>query len=85
MSMKEMGFDIENVPFMSDRGHLLAAASLLIRVSGLVISIKFCLEHIIRNVVGKFCIGIKQIRDLRTITAKMQSATSYSLFMESCD
>ena len=85
MLMKEMGFDIENVPFMSDRGHLLAAASLLIRVSGLVISIKFCLEHIIRNVVGKFCIGIKQIRDLRTITAKMQSATSYSLFMESCD
>ena len=48
--MKSIGFDIENVPFMSDRGHLLSAVRFLQPNTGLVISVKFCLEHIIRNI-----------------------------------
>ena len=54
LTMKNIGFEFENVPFMSDRGHLLAAARMLLIVSGISISIKFCIEHIIRNTVANF-------------------------------
>ena len=49
LTMKNIGFDIENVPFMSDRGHLLSAARLLHTVSGITISVKFCLESHLRS------------------------------------
>ena len=84
LTMKNIGFDIENVPFMSDRGHLLSAARLLHTVSGITISVKFCLEHIIRNTIGKFNLKKLDVESLRVIVAKMQGATSFEKFIEQC-
>ena len=69
--MKLMVFDVVNVPFMSDQGHLLAAVRLLYILLGIVITIKFCLEHIIRNVVGKFKLGKKGATAVWLIISKM--------------
>ena len=59
--MKSIGFDIEGVPFMSDRDHLLVAVRFLQPHAGIVVSIKFCLEHIIRSIQHRFHIQHEQV------------------------
>ena len=56
LSMKSMGFDNENIPFMTDRGNLLSAIRFLYQATNIVITVKFCTEHIIRNIVHSFSI-----------------------------
>ena len=52
--MQSMKFDIINIPLMSDRGHLIPAARYMETKFNIVISIKFCVQYILRNVVQKF-------------------------------
>ena len=56
LSMKSMGFDIESIPFMTDRVNVLSAVQFLYQTTNIVITVKFCSEHIIRNIVNSFSI-----------------------------
>ena len=56
LSMKSMGFGIENIPFMIDRGDLLSVVRFLYQTTNIAITVKFCTEHIIRNIVLSFSI-----------------------------
>ena len=80
--MQSMKFDIINVPFMSDRGHLIPAARYMERNFNVVISIKFCVEHIIRNVVQKFNIDKERLQELRTCVNKLQEASTFEGFQQ---
>ena len=71
VTMKQIVFNVVNVPFVSDMGHLLATVRLLYRLSGIVICVKFYSEHIIRNVVDKFKIGKKGVTTLCSIMSKI--------------
>ena len=81
LTMKNSGFDIENVPFMSDRGHLLAAGRLLNTVCGITISVKYCMEHIIRNTIGKFHIKKSAIPLLRKVISAMQGSDTFEKYL----
>ena len=81
LTMKNSGFDIENVPFMSDRGHLLADGRLLNTVCGITISVKYCMEHIIRNTIGKFHIKKSAIPLLRKVISAMQGSDTFEKFL----
>ena len=74
--------DIENIPFMTDRGHMIAAVRFLFKTTGMVISLKFCLKHLIRNDQHKFNIEKEKVGDLRKIINGMQSAHTYEIFVE---
>jgi hypothetical protein len=50
------GLDVSSIPVFSDRGNLLAALRILWRDHSLILSIKICLEHLIRNVISRFSI-----------------------------
>ena len=80
--MKAMDMDIENIPFMTDRGHMIAAVRFLFKTTGMVISLKFCLKHLIRNDQHKFNIEKEKVGDLRKIINGMQSAHTYEIFVE---
>jgi hypothetical protein len=74
LMMEQAGFNVELFPWMSDRGNLLAAATILLCCSeGISISIKYCLEHIIRNAVHKFKIGKDKLGRLCTILSAMHA------------
>jgi hypothetical protein len=47
------GLDVSSVPIFSDRGNLLAASRVLLRCHGTILTLKFCLEHLILNVIGR--------------------------------
>ena len=83
--MKNIGFDIENVPFTSDRVHLLAAARMLKIVSRITISVKFCIEHIIRNTIAKCDVAKYDIKKLRDIIASMQGCSTFEKYLDICE
>ena len=80
LTMKAYQFDIENVPFVSDRGHLLVAVRFLYKLSNIFITIKFCLEHILRNVIGRYEIPKEKVSTLHKALNDMQSASTYDRF-----
>jgi hypothetical protein len=49
--------NITAFPIFTDQGNILAMARALTEEFGLEVSLKFCEEHIIRNMVSKFCIS----------------------------
>jgi hypothetical protein len=51
--LRTSGLDVKSVPWFSDRGNLLAAARIL-KSQHILLSIQFCIEHIIMNVVDWF-------------------------------
>ena len=79
--MKALQFDIENVPFMSDRGHLLSSVRSLYKTGGMVTTVKFGLEHMIRNVVATFNIPKDKVLLLRKVINGIQNATNYDKFI----
>ena len=79
--MKALQFDIENVPFMSDRGHLLSSVRSLYKTGGMVTTVKFGLEHMIRNVVATFNIPKDKVLLLRKVINGMQNATNHDKFI----
>jgi hypothetical protein len=79
---QQAGFNVESFPWMSNCGNLLAAASILLHLKGINISIKYCLEHIyIRNVVHKFKIGKDKLGRLRTILSAMQASFKLGVYV----
>jgi hypothetical protein len=85
LMMDRAGFDVEAVPWMSDRGNLLAAATILKRANGITLSIKFCLEHIFRNVVHQFKIGKDKLGLLRTAMSAMQASFEFVTYARATD
>ena len=71
LSMKSINLDIKNIPFMADRGHLLTAARFLHASAKIIITLKFTLKHIIRNVTHKFKIHAFPLAKLRNIISAM--------------
>ena len=80
--MISIGMDIEQMPFMCDRGHLVSAVRFIYATSQMVVTLKFCIEHIIRNVVTKFNIMKKHYKELREVIGSMQSSATYEQFLE---
>jgi hypothetical protein len=78
--MERAGFDVESFPWMSDRGNLLAAATILKGAKGLILLIKFCLEHIIRNVVHNFKIGKDKLGRLCTTMSAIQASFEFRVY-----
>ena len=65
---------------MSDRGHLIAAARCLERNVGVVITIKFCVKHIIRNIIHKFNVDKARLQNLKTAVNMLQGASTFESF-----
>ena len=80
LTMRNMGFDITNIPFMSDRGHFLSAVKYLESHNITVVSVKFFIEHIIRNVNHRFYIEKNNTVEIRNAIMGLQSATTYKNF-----
>ena len=49
--MLKANIPVDRIPIMTDRGNLLTCAAALKRVVGIELSLKYCLEHLIRNVI----------------------------------
>jgi hypothetical protein len=71
------GLDVEAFPWFSDRGYLLSASRFLFSQYGLLLSIKYCLEHIIRNVTVKF--GLKKLGQTQLHTLIQECQTSQTI------
>ena len=85
ITMKVMGFDIEKIPFMTDRGPLLSAVRYLYEFQHIEISVKFCTEHIIRNIVKVHNIPKSDIQTLRQIVMGCQQATKLEVYISNVD
>jgi len=69
------GFNFDTFPIMTDRGHLLSAATMMKHARpDLCISLKYCTEHIIRNVQYRFSIKNAEAKALRAYVGQLQSA-----------
>lgn len=81
------GFDFSCTPVFTDRGHLLSAVTVAWHLFGIEVSLKYCLEHIIRNVNHKFSIQEKDGRAciIRRCISDMQGATSIASFLLACE
>jgi hypothetical protein len=64
-------FDLQSFPIFTDRGKLLSASAALKQSLGIVVSLKYCLEHLIRNVVHKF--SLKKSKHQPLLRARMSS------------
>ena len=84
-NMKAMGFNITDIPFMSDRGHFLAAVKYLEQYSNMIVTVKFCLEHIIRNVIARYNLPKEEVLTLRKGLNGIQSASTYERFLRKFD
>ena len=80
MAMQSMHFDITNIPYMSDRGHLIAVARFLERNLGVVILIKCCVEHIIRNIIHRFNVNKERLHNLRMAVNMLQGDPTFESF-----
>jgi hypothetical protein len=85
ITMKVMGFDIENIPFMTDKGPLLSAVRFLYKMKHMKISVKFCTEHIIRNIVKIYTIPKREQQILRQIVMGCQQATKLDVYVKNID
>ena len=85
ITMKVMGFDIEEIPFMTDRGPLLSAVRYLHEFYDIEITLKFCTEHIIRNIVKVHNISKSDIPTLRKIVMGCQQATNLEIYITNVD
>jgi hypothetical protein len=74
------GFDGSSIPIFSDGGNL-AALRTLLNEHGITFSIKFCLEHLIWNVVSKFSITKAATGSVHAIMASTQSSPTIDSFV----
>ena len=81
------GIPIETIPIFSDRGNLIAATKALHKHFKITLSIKFCLEHIFRNIVHKFNLEKEQglQRVIRARLHVLQSAETFEDFRYECE
>ena len=76
------GICFENIAVFTDRGNLLAASSLIFAKLGLILNLKFCFKHIIRNVISMFHIPNDDTQPLRNIMNFIQCAVVDVVFFE---
>jgi hypothetical protein len=70
------GYDLTGYPIFTDRGNILLAARALEKRFGIVLSLKLCLEHLLRNMVKKFKVkGDSDIKNLRNRFCDIQGAS----------
>jgi hypothetical protein len=68
------GYNMEDVPIFTDRGNLLAASRALFDECGITLSLKYCLEHIMRNLVKTFSLSKENETHYRSIVENIQGA-----------
>jgi hypothetical protein len=71
------GLDVEGFPWFSDRGNLLSAARVLFSQYGLLLSIKYCLEHIMH--------GLKKSEQPQLCTLIQECQASQNSSFSFCD
>jgi hypothetical protein len=76
------GLAVDDKPIFCDRGHLLSAAVAL-RESGVFLNLKYCTEHIIRNVVSKF--QLQNNKDIKGLLYRLQGAKLFSSYCNTLD
>jgi hypothetical protein len=77
------GIKVEEVPIFTDRGNLLAAAVALQQsVLAITLSLKFCIEHILRNIISRFRLTTAEEILLRGLLAQVQGSTTFIRFLE---
>jgi hypothetical protein len=84
LMMYQAGFNFEEFPVFTDRGHILAAVRALAEHYGLVVSVKYCLIHILRNIYHLFNIN-QRSREGRAVAwfmREMQSAPDVNAFLD---
>jgi hypothetical protein len=69
------GYPMEDFPIMTDRGNLLAAARALEEKLNIVLNLKFCVEHLIRNVTAMFDLDKDQETIIRASVEKIQQSS----------
>ena len=69
------GLDLTVFTFFADRGKFCNAAGLILNDFGVLINLKFCLEHIFRNIVANFSIEKEDTKQLRSLLHKLQCST----------
>ncbi len=86
LMLRRAGFDFDSFPVFSDRGHIRSAVIVLWRELKLVVSVKFCLQHIHRNILHRFKIksGKRQDSILVFSLNEMQSAPTFATFLFWC-
>jgi hypothetical protein len=70
-----------SIPIFLNCGNLLVALRILLNECGITLSIKFCLEHLIRNVVLKFSITKATTGSVHAIMASLQSSPTIDSFI----
>jgi hypothetical protein len=76
------GLDVSYFPIFTGDGNLLAASQILWRHHGILLSIKFCLEHLIQKVVSRYISVTKaDTCSVRSIMASMQSSPTINHFV----
>jgi hypothetical protein len=83
--LQRANFDIESFPFFTDRGKLLSSVSTLNIHLGVTVSLKYCLEHLIRNIITKFKIKKGEDKHIRHLMASLQGSSSIDQFLKSMD
>ena len=79
------GFNFNQFPIMTDRGPLLSVASVIADTHGISLSLKFCLEHIIRNISHQFSLDLDDQLPLRNAMAILQSSETIGTFLTKID
>ncbi|GAX20913.1 hypothetical protein FisN_1Lu437 [Fistulifera solaris] len=87
LSLRAAGIDIESIPIFTDRGHILGAAKVLLDRYNIKISIKYCLEHINRNLAHIFDLKASnpETATVRNLVGDMQNARSVGSFISACE
>jgi hypothetical protein len=75
------GLDVSSTPIFSDCVNLLAASRILWRDHGILLSIKFCLDHLIQNVVSRYSVTKADTGLIRSIIASVQSIPTINNFV----
>ena len=81
------GIPIQDIPIFSDRGNLIAATKVLKKYYNITLSLKFCLEHIFRNIVHQFKLEKEQGTQsvIRARLHFLQSAETFQIFRKECE
>ena len=81
--MHRSSLPTERQSIFTDRGNLLSAAAALLRI-GIVLHLKYCLEHMIRNVFDHFKITRStDKKQIRSLMAAVQESATRALFFKS--
>jgi hypothetical protein len=79
------GLPVCRWPIFSGRGHLVAASKVLLEKHGLSLNLKFCTEHIVRNVIHRFKVNAPEQQSLKNSMLAIQSAPTLDEYCYALD